>query len=266
MPIRSIKDYIIFGWQIINFRRINFELNQAKKRSEDIKSFSLPEKMKCLDLANGNLRPQSYILKTQGHELHGVDICNKKELNLTNSLYSLIRLIFKMQLFIKKGKFAHDKNIIYSNVETLPYEDNSFDLITSVAAFEHFLNPEKVIKECKRVLKPNGIAWISLHSFTSITGGHNLQFYLGPVKKIPKDFEPWDHLRKNKVPIHVPLNKLRKIDYIELFKRYFKLENYYCYIKEGEEFLTDEIRKELSMYSNAELIQSTLIFILKNEL
>lgn len=39
----------------------------------------------------------------------------------------------------------------------LKFEDNSFDLILSLSALEHDIDPQKTIKEAFRVLKPGGI-------------------------------------------------------------------------------------------------------------
>lgn len=38
-----------------------------------------------------------------------------------------------------------------------PYKDDFFDLIFSKSVVEHFHKPEKILKECFRVLKPGGI-------------------------------------------------------------------------------------------------------------
>ncbi|WP_457559149.1 class I SAM-dependent methyltransferase [Candidatus Harpocratesius sp.] len=40
--------------------------------------------------------------------------------------------------------------------ENMPYDDNSFDLITAWATFHHIARVHKAIDECMRVLKPNG--------------------------------------------------------------------------------------------------------------
>lgn len=37
------------------------------------------------------------------------------------------------------------------------YEDNYFDIVFNKSVIEHFYNPEKILKECFRVLKPGGI-------------------------------------------------------------------------------------------------------------
>lgn len=42
------------------------------------------------------------------------------------------------------------------NQQKLPFKSNFFDLVYSRNLFEHLTNPEFVLKEMKRVLKPNG--------------------------------------------------------------------------------------------------------------
>lgn len=40
--------------------------------------------------------------------------------------------------------------------EDLPFENCSIDIITCINSFHHYPNPEKVVSEITRVLKPNG--------------------------------------------------------------------------------------------------------------
>lgn len=42
------------------------------------------------------------------------------------------------------------------SAEALPFDDNSLDSVRLERVFQHLLNPEKVWKEIKRVLKPKG--------------------------------------------------------------------------------------------------------------
>ncbi len=46
---------------------------------------------------------------------------------------------------------------IQSNLKTLPFEDNVFDKVVCCSVLEHILEPEKVLHELWRVLKPGGI-------------------------------------------------------------------------------------------------------------
>ena len=58
-----------------------------------------------------------------------------------------------------------------ANLESLPFEDNYFDVIVSRDAIEHFTDPLKVFRELKRVLKPGGkviIVTPNKHHYSSI--------------------------------------------------------------------------------------------------
>jgi len=47
------------------------------------------------------------------------------------------------------------------DVDTLPFPDNSFDVVVSLETIEHLNNPSQFLKELRRVLKKNGTAIIS---------------------------------------------------------------------------------------------------------
>ena len=55
--------------------------------------------------------------------------------------------------------YTKDINIQLCNVEneSLPYEDNTFDVVFSKSFVEHLHNPEVYMKESLRVLKPGGM-------------------------------------------------------------------------------------------------------------
>ena len=44
---------------------------------------------------------------------------------------------------------------------TLPYDDNSFDVVTCVVSIDYLVDPIKVLKEVNRVLRKNGKVIIS---------------------------------------------------------------------------------------------------------
>lgn len=44
----------------------------------------------------------------------------------------------------------------YADAESLPFDDNSFDLVTCRLAFHHFPDPHQALAEFARVLKPGG--------------------------------------------------------------------------------------------------------------
>lgn len=52
-----------------------------------------------------------------------------------------------------KGKIQY----LQGDVTNLPYEDNSFDIVTMGFGLRNILNAEKAIEEVYRILKPNGL-------------------------------------------------------------------------------------------------------------
>ncbi len=56
---------------------------------------------------------------------------------------------------LEKNSVVHEKFV--ANLENLPFENNSIDVIVSQFVLEHVENPEKVFKELFRVLKPGGV-------------------------------------------------------------------------------------------------------------
>lgn len=48
-------------------------------------------------------------------------------------------------------------DLVHGNAHQLPFEDNTFDMVTCQTLLIHVKNPLKVIQEMKRVLKPKGL-------------------------------------------------------------------------------------------------------------
>lgn len=141
-----------------------------------------------------------------------------------------------------------------AGVSPLPFEDNSFDLVVSHEVFEHLPDMDSAAREVRRVLKPDGLTYIFVHSFTSISGGHHIAWKY-PDKE-PSDTVPaWDHLRDNTHP-NIPswVNGFREPIYREAFEREFDILDWKYSHREGELLLTSQVREELSEYSEHELL------------
>ncbi|MBA3766039.1 MAG: methyltransferase domain-containing protein [Acidobacteria bacterium] len=65
---------------------------------------------------------------------------------------------------------------IYSPLHHIPVESNYFDAILCIAVLEHVVNPEEVVPELYRVLKPGG------HLILEVP-------FLQPEHKVPTDFQ-----------------------------------------------------------------------------
>ncbi|MDQ8185920.1 class I SAM-dependent methyltransferase [Pelagicoccus sp. SDUM812002] len=60
--------------------------------------------------------------------------------------------------------------------EELPFKNQSFELVISLAVLEHVKNPEKAAREMQRVLKPGGLIWIDV-AFMQPYHGYPAHFY-----------------------------------------------------------------------------------------
>lgn len=47
---------------------------------------------------------------------------------------------------------------------SIPFDDESVDIITSMAIIEHLENPERYVQECYRILKPQGFMILTVPS------------------------------------------------------------------------------------------------------
>jgi SAM-dependent methyltransferase len=172
----------------------------------------------------------------------------------------LARGLINMQAGYSAMRVRAD-TLLCGDVGFLPFADASFDLVTSIAAFEHFLDVQRVVAEMRRVLRPGGMAWVLVHLFTSPSGGHNLQLSEVPLRTVPPGIDAWNHLRKRRLPIHVPLNEWRRDQYTQAFAVHFELLKHYCFSREGVQLLTPELASELSAYDPDELTCSAYVIL-----
>ena len=246
-------DYICYAWQMLNGFRTNGERRVAAERQQDLAPYmDMSRPLRVLDLGNGHLRPQYTLLRADGHQVYGLDLVNRPRLGWGDIAYRIARWLYTWKLGLP-AETAAGQTLICGDVNALPFPDNSFDLVTSVAAFEHFLDVPMVVAELHRVMRPSGLAWVRIHLFTSPSGGHNLSFTQIPLRTIPSGMDPWDHLRRRRLPFHVPLNEWRIDQYLQTFAFHFQILKHYCAMREGEALLTPALEAELSTYSRDEL-------------
>lgn len=140
----------------------------------------------------------------------------------------------------------------------LNFPDKEFDIVYSSSVFEHIDGVDKAASEIARVLKPSGKAWLNIHLFPSVSGGHILSWR--DPSHPPDSPPPWDHLRDRTQPAHVFLNHLAADDYLEAFSRYLNIEKLQ-YLTEGEALVTDDILRETG-YSREDLTRCRLLLLL----
>jgi len=250
--IHELNDYIRFGSQLATGWRTKHERWIADLRRIDLSSYLDGQgRLTVLDLANGQLRPQYKILRAEGQRVYGIDMVNRPSHDLQSYASTIARALYARGL--RPDDSVFDDTLVCGDVSMLPFRGESFDLVTSVAAFEHFLNVPLVLKETHRVLRRGGILWTLVHLFSSPSGGHNVSMSQVPLRNIPPGIEPWDHLRKRRLRFHVPLNEWRRDQYLAELCKNFEIIKHYCALREGEHLLTPEIEEELSDYSRDDL-------------
>lgn len=123
---------------------------------------SLPNESSVLDIGCGNGRNMTNVVKGQNLTFKGVDSCQEF-----------------VEIANKNGK-----DVVLSDMCQLPFEDNSFDAILSIASFHHLSTPErreKGLQEMRRVLKPGGKILMSVWSITQPEHSKNYdKFVYGP--------------------------------------------------------------------------------------
>jgi SAM-dependent methyltransferase len=185
-------------------------------------------------------------------------------------LKTLVRKIFFDRSYYRVvereyGKRLNKKNLDlrYMSACALDFPHNHFDFIFSNAVFEHIDDVPAACSEVARVLKKDGYGYIGIHLFPSVSGGHHLDWAF-PDTEPSAVVPPWDHLRENMYPSHVYLNKLKKDEYLTIFKEYFTIvaltPSY-----EGKELLTPEIKKELPGYTEEDLLTKGIKLLVKKK-
>ncbi len=259
--LTHITDYLNYSWQLVNGFRSDGERTIAARRQREISPYLDGDRsLRILDLANGRLRPQYIVLKATGHEVYGIDLVNRPGLSWVDAAYCVARWVYRRKLGLPAEATA-GQTLVCGDVGALPFSDNTFDLVTSMAAFEHFLDVPSVVTEISRVLRRGGLVWVGVHLFTSPSGGHNVKLTEIPLRTIPTGVDPWDHLRRRRLPFHVPLNEWRRDQYLEEFARHFQILKHYCAMREGQDLLTPALETELSSYSRDELTCGAYVIV-----
>lgn len=146
------------------------------------------------------------------------------------------------------------------NAARLEFPDNYFDFIYSSLVFEHIDDVPAAAREVNRVLKPQGRAWINVHLFPSLTGGHQPEWT--DSRRARTCIPPWDHLLENKYPAGIYLNKLRWADYQQIFNHYLEVLEKTPRL-ESTLPLTPELEETLGVkgYTREDLLTSKVAFL-----
>jgi len=148
--------------------------------------------------------------------------------------------------------------LVRADASAMPFAAESFDVVVSRAAFEHMEDVGGAVREIARVLRPGGLAHITIHPFSALSGGHEKEFW-GARSHRPA--QPWAHLRDKSWTPPFYLNGLRHRDYMQSFERELSIVDCVVESEEGAEYLTPEIRADLSEFTHRELVTKLLTIV-----
>lgn len=81
--------------------------------------------------------------------------------NLKFSGYDIIPRDIEYAVSVARQKGIKNMSFKVANAENPGFEDNTFDVITCSEVMEHQKKPKQVLRECYRILKPNGVIIIT---------------------------------------------------------------------------------------------------------
>jgi SAM-dependent methyltransferase len=152
--------------------------------------------------------------------------------------------------------------IIRMDAGDLDVPEETFDFVFSRSVFEHLAEPEAVMRETARTLKPGGGAYVDVHLYTSDDGCHDPRIFSGRRAQIPY----WAHLRpehEDKVRPNAYLNRIRLAEWRTMFQRCWPGVMFQL-TRRGEEILVPALRQireqgGLHDFSDDELLTNELV-------
>jgi 2-polyprenyl-3-methyl-5-hydroxy-6-metoxy-1,4-benzoquinol methylase len=124
----------------------------------------------------------------------------------------------------------YNLKVIKGNLIDIKFESAQFDLVIMRHVYEHLNNPDEILKEIKRILKPKGICFIVIPNADTIERSifkehwwgydvprHLFCFSVNTIKKL---------LEKNGFKILVLKHSMVPNNWIMSIKYYFKIKNY----------------------------------------
>jgi len=147
------------------------------------------------------------------------------------------------------------------NACQMRFPSNHFDGVFSFSVFEHIRYPHDALLEVRRVLKPEGVFYLDLHLYTSIYGDHDPRAGEDVSATVP----PWKHIRPSTASLRIKvcyLNKIRLSEWRAMLRDVFHSVHFVTINGEADRnqrHLTEDIRKELTDYTEEELLTTTFI-------
>lgn len=271
--------YVIRHWQYTSALQARTWLSlNARLRKLGIE----PDHRRILDLACGELYPYTLLFHSVGMDVVGADlsVLHPRDLSGTRireefhrrgirrTLRTLGSGLARRVLFDRPlGRRARvglkyaGLKLRQTDATQMDIPTESIDLIVSFAAVEHVLDIPRAASEMHRVLTPGGIAHLNIHLWSSLSGGHEREFWGGGIP--PTLTVPWKHLRDPQWTSEIPLNRWRREDYLKEFQGHFEIVASDVEAELGRELVTKQVLAALPDYSADELATELWVLVLR---
>jgi SAM-dependent methyltransferase len=186
----------------------------AGQTGREVVAFGVANRVTAIDLdvIPQGWRPGPYItlLKENG-PIRAVKTVGRKALGIDHR--------FKKELCASLGVASPTPaTYLQMDASQMTFPNETFDLVYSFSVFEHLPDPEAVLREAIRVLRPGAMLSISVHLYSSEGGCHDLRIFANDRADIPL----WAHLRpqqKHTVIESCYMNEWSLAKWRELFDR-----------------------------------------------
>lgn len=156
-----------------------------------------------------------------------------------------------------------DPEVLHGDIGRVAPAREAYDAAFSWSVFEHLPNPRKALENVVGALRPGGLAYISIHLYTSISGHHDIRAFSGQLDRLP----PWGHLRpahQHAIRPSAFLNEWRLAQWRDLFTEVMPghaefLEEYDTRAKMAGK-MTSGLRRELAGYDDEELFTVDAVY------
>jgi ubiquinone/menaquinone biosynthesis C-methylase UbiE len=139
------------------------DVSKAQKRADVLQKYTSLESKKLLEVGSGFGTNLAVWMKRFNLDAYGVEPGGEG----FNQGY-----IASRTLLTANG--MDPDRIVNSAGESLPFADESFDIVYSANVLEHTADPERVLSECFRVLRSGGLLHMEMPNFLSYFEGHYL--------------------------------------------------------------------------------------------
>lgn len=233
----------------------------AGQTSREVMAFGVDNEVIAIDLdvipTGFDLKSYAALLRQNGAMRTGKTIA-RKLLGIDRRFARTMRRHLGVESFRPAQQLQMDAS-------QMTFDDASFDVVYSFSVFEHLPDPESVLQEARRVLRPGGVLSISWHLYSSEGGCHDLRIFSGDRNEVPY----WAQLRpaqKNLVIESCSMNEWRLNRVREMHQRCcpgteFAVDQHH---EPYGTFLQNELMRlrsvgELADYTDEELLSVNLL-------